>query len=86
NKLPNTRDNIFNNPPNPFKVALLSAYAQDEYAVTPKLKITAGLRLDYSSTGNQPGVDAQLNTTNTNPATGQPLYVSANPTYTNTPF
>ncbi|MCA6446194.1 MAG: TonB-dependent receptor, partial [Chitinophagaceae bacterium] len=41
NKLPNTRDNIFNNPPNPFKVALLSAYAQDEYAVTPKLKITA---------------------------------------------
>jgi len=85
-KLPNTRDNIFSNPPNPFKVALLSAYVQDEYAVSPKLKITAGLRIDYASTGNQPGVDPQLNTTNTNPATGQPLYVSANPTYTNTPF
>ena len=85
-KYPNNRDAIFNNPPNPFKVALLSGYFQDEITVSPKFKLSAGLRLDYSSVSNQPQIDAALNTTNTNSATGAPIYTSAAPTYTNTPF
>ena len=84
-KLTNDRNAIYNNPPNPFNVALLSAYAQDEILVSKKLKLTAGFRLDYAAVGNQPGVDAGLNATNNN-ANGLPAYVSSNPTYTNTAF
>jgi len=78
-KLPNDRNAIYNNPPNPFKVYLLSAYAQDEISLTRKFKITPGLRIDYSTVGNQPSLDPAINTTN-------PNYVSSNPTYSNTPF
>lgn len=85
-KVANDRNVIYNNPPNPFKVALMSAYLQDEISLSRKFKITPGLRLDYSFVGNQPGVDASLNSTNTNATTGNPAYVSANPTYSNTAF
>ena len=80
-KIPNDRDVIFNDPPNPFKVGLMSAYAQDEISVNKKLKLSPGLRFDYSFVGNQPHFDPSISTTNVNPH-----YVSANPTYTNTPF
>jgi hypothetical protein len=79
-KLANDRETIYNNPPNPFTVALMSVYAQDEISLSKRFKLTPGLRVDYSSVGNQPGVDASLNTTN---SAG---YVSANPTYSNTKF
>ena len=69
---------MYNNPPNPFKVSLLSAYAQDEISVSKKFKITPGLRVDYSAVGNQPYYRSGLNTI--------PDYVSPNPTYTHTPF
>lgn len=77
-KFPNDRNSLYNNPPNPFKVSLLSAYAQDEISASKNFKITPGLRVDYSAVGNQPTTDAALNTI--------PDYVSANPTYTHTPF
>jgi len=81
-KLPNDRNSIYNNPPNPFSVALLSAYGQDELTLSKKFKLTLGLRIDYSFVGNQPATDSALATTNT------PPYVSSpNPaTYSNTPF
>jgi hypothetical protein len=70
-----TRNGIYNNPPNPFKVALTSAYFQDEIAVNPKFKLSPGIRFDYSFVGNQPVLDPGLNSTN---AAG---YVTITPTY-----
>lgn len=77
-KLPNDRNSIYNNPPAPFSVALLSVYGQDEISISKKFKLTPGLRIDYSYVGTQPGVDASLNSITD--------YVSANATYTHTPF
>ena len=77
-KYPNNRDAIYNNPPNPFKVALLSAYAQDEITVSPKFKVTPGIRIDYSALANQPVTDPSLNSV--------VEYQSPNPTYSHTPF
>jgi hypothetical protein len=62
-KLVNSRDAIYNNPPNPYKVGLLSAYVQDEITVSKKFKVTPGLRLDYSFAGNQPGLDSNFRAT-----------------------
>ena len=77
-KYPNDRNSLYNNPPNPFKVYLLSAYAQDEIIVNKSFKITPGLRVDYSSLGQQPTTDQALN--------GIADYTPANPTYAHTPF
>ena len=80
-KLPNDRNEIYNNPPNPFSIGSLSAYAQDEITLNKKFRISPGVRFDYSFAGKQPYFDPAIATTNTNPQ-----YVSPNPTYTNTPF
>lgn len=77
-KYPNDRTALYNNPPNPFKVALLSGYLQDEISVTSHLKVTPGIRVDYSALADQPTIDPALNTV--------PDNNSANPTYTNTSF
>jgi len=73
-KLPNDRNQIYNNPPNPFTVALMSVYGQDEITINKKFKLTPGLRIDYSFVGNQPGVDASLNSTVANSQTTAPTY------------
>ena len=78
-KMANDRETIYNNPPNPFNVSLISAYAQDEISVNKRIKITPGFRIDYSTVGSQPGVDSNLNATL---RTTQ----SAVPTYSNTSF
>lgn len=77
-KLPNNRESLYNNPPNPYKVSLLSAYAQDEISVAKNFKVTPGLRIDYSALGDQPTTDPALNTVND--------YYSPAPTYTHTAF
>ena len=77
-KYPNDRNSIYSNPPNPFKVSLLGAYAQDEITASKNFKLTPGLRIDYSALGSQPAIDPSLNSVVT--------YVSPTPTYTNTPF
>ncbi len=77
-KLANDREAIYNNPPNPFTVALMSLYGQDEISISKRVRITPGLRIDYSTVGNQPGVDSSLN--------GTVASTFANPTYSNTPF
>lgn len=77
-KFPNDRNSIYNNPPDPYKVNLLSAYVQDEISVSRNFKVTPGLRVDYSSLADQPITDPALNTIND--------YNSPNPTFTHTPF
>ena len=65
-----TTDNSKNNfetlqnnlPSSEFHVGLMSAYAQDEIAVSPKFKITPGVRFDYSFVGTQPKKDSLINT------------------------
>ena len=79
-KIPNNREYIYNNPPNPYNIGLTSLYAQDEITVSPKFKLSPGIRFDYSFVGSQPYLDPALNSTNST------NYVSANPTFTNTPF
>jgi len=76
-KFPNDRNTLFNNPPNPYTVALTSAYGQDEISVNKDFKVTAGLRLDYSFLGNNLPVDKDFATAKNN---------TTHPTYDNTPF
>ena len=66
-------------PGSDFKVGLLSAYAEDEIAVTKRFKITPGVRVDYSYVGSQPATDASLNAVPDNVNT-------TNPTYSHTSF
>ena len=77
-KRTNDRNDIYSDPPNPYSVALLSAYAQDEVRFSRKFKLTAGFRLDYSFVGSQPGLDADLN--------GTVQDSKAAPSYSATPF
>ncbi len=76
-KYPNDRNALYNNPPNPYKVALMSAYAQDEISFSKKFRLTPGLRIDYPLLNNQIPVDKDFATANNN---------TAHPTYNNTPF
>ena len=76
-KYPNDRNALFNNPPNPFKVALTSVYVQDEIAPSKRFKITPGLRVDYPFLTKQIPADKDFATANNN---------TSSPTYSNTPF
>lgn len=76
-KLPNDRNSIYNNPPSPYSVGLLSAYAQDEISASRNFKLTPGLRIDYSNLGDPIPVDKDFATAANN---------TTSPTYTNTPF
>jgi hypothetical protein len=73
-----TAQSIYNAPPDPFKVNLTSLYAQDEITLAKGLKITPGIRADYSYLDKQPFTDPTINATID--------YISANPTYSHTPF
>jgi len=76
-KFPNDRDALFNNPPNPFHVNLMSVYGEDEITVNKNFKITPGLRVDYPFLGNTIPIDKDFATAKNN---------TSHPTYTNTPF
>lgn len=76
-KYPNDRNTLYNNPPNPFKVALTSAYVQDEISAASNFKITPGLRVDYPFLSKQIPADKDFATAVSN---------TANATYSNTPF
>lgn len=76
-KTPNDRNAIFNNPPSPYKVALLSAYAQDEISISSNCKVTPGLRIDYSALGDPIPVDKDFANAANN---------TNNTTFSNTPF
>lgn len=75
----NTQQNLSDDlPGSGYNVNLLSAYAQDEIAVSKRFKITPGVRVDYSFVNNQPTLDPAVDTTHN--------YTSQNPTYTHTPW
>ena len=76
-KLPNDRNSIYNNPPSPYNVALMSVYGQDEISASRNFKVTPGLRIDYSNLANPIPVDKDFGTAVNN---------TTFPTYTNTPF
>ena len=60
----NGRDALYNDAPGAkFNVNLLSAYAQDEITVTPRFRVTPGLRVDYSGLPKQPALDSTLTKT-----------------------
>ena len=61
-----------------YKVNLTSVYAQDEINFSRQFKLVPGLRLDYPFLTNKFPIDPALNST--------PNYVSADPTFTHTPF
>ena len=53
-------DYNYNNPSASFKVNLLSAYLQDEYQVTDRLKVTPGIRFDLATLPNNPALNSAL--------------------------
>src|SRR5215831_11866994 len=76
-KIPNDRDYLYNNPPNPYKVNLMSLYGQDEISASKSFKLTLGLRVDYPFLGENIPVDKDFATAKNN---------TSHPTYNNTPF
>jgi hypothetical protein len=57
----NNQPSLYENVPGAdFNVNLLSAYAQDEWTIMPGLKITPGLRVDYSGLPTPPPTDTGL--------------------------
>ena len=76
-KYPNDRNSLYNNSPNPFKVALTSVYVQDEISPSKRFKITPGLRVDYPFLTKQIPADKDFATATNN---------TTSPTYSNTPF
>ena len=61
----NDRDYIFNNPYAKFNINLLSAYAQDEITFG-KLKVSPGIRFDYTDLPNKPFLSPQAPSQYTN--------------------
>jgi len=76
-KYPNNREALYNNPPNPYKIALLSAYAQDEIMLSRTFKVMPGLRIDYPHLNKNIPVDKDFATAVSN---------TLNTTYSNTPY
>jgi len=65
-----TRDDIFNNPYAKFKVNMYSAYVQDEIKIGDKLKITPGIRVDYTDLPNKPNLSNQVQNSPNDPNYG----------------
>ena len=61
----NDRDYIFNNPYAQFDINLLSGYVQDEIQLG-NLKLTPGVRFDYTQLPNKPALSSQTPTSFTN--------------------
>ncbi|MFD2940730.1 TonB-dependent receptor [Flavobacterium notoginsengisoli] len=65
-----TRDQIFNNPYAQFNVNLYSAYVQDEIRIGSKLKVTPGVRVDYTDMPTKPKLSAQVQNSPADPNYG----------------
>ena len=61
----NSRDYLFDNPYAKYKVNLLSGYIQDEISLG-RLKVSPGIRFDYTGLPNKPALSAQAPTGYTN--------------------
>ncbi|MEI7510229.1 MAG: TonB-dependent receptor, partial [Flavobacterium sp.] len=65
-----SRDDIFNNPYAKFKVNMYSAYIQDEIKIGEKLKITPGIRVDYTDLPTKPNLSSQVQNSPVDPNYG----------------
>ncbi len=75
----NERDDLYDNlPGSNYKVGLTSVYAEDEISAGKKLKLTPGVRVDYSFLDKKFPIDSALNNTRD--------YISEDPTYSHTSF
>ncbi|MDR6196693.1 carboxypeptidase regulatory-like domain-containing protein [Siphonobacter sp. SORGH_AS_0500] len=74
----NSLDNQFNNPYAHFNVNLLSLYAQDDIQLTDRIKLSPGIRFDYTGLPTKPALSPQVTA-----STGDPNYGT---TYTYTPL
>ncbi|QKZ15251.1 TonB-dependent receptor [Spirosoma sp. KUDC1026] len=74
----NSLDAQFNNPYAHFNVNLFSLYAQDDIQVTDRIKLSPGIRLDYTGLPNKPTLSSQVTS-----SAGDPNYGT---TYTYTPL
>lgn len=73
-----SREKLFNNPYAKFNIDLYSAYVQDEIIIGNRLKITPGIRVDYTNLGNAPDLSPKVNSSPADPNYGT--------TYTYTPL
>ncbi|WP_046578565.1 TonB-dependent receptor [Spirosoma radiotolerans] len=64
----NNLDNQFNNPYAHFNVNLMSAYLQDDIQLTDKLKISPGVRFDYSGLPTKPALSPLVTSSAGDPA------------------
>ncbi len=76
----NGYDDNYNTPSGSFRLNLFSAYLQDEWRVSDRLKITPGLRVDLASLPDKPALNAALVTTPANQA------ATTGATYNHTPW
>lgn len=60
NSAQNNLDYQFNNPYAHFNVNLLSVYAQDEIQISDRIKLSPGIRLDYSGLPTKPTLNSQV--------------------------
>jgi hypothetical protein len=60
NKTDNSYDYNYNNPSAAFNVNLYSAYLQDEWNVTDRLKVSPGIRFDLTSLPTAPALNSAL--------------------------
>ncbi|MGI4738866.1 MAG: carboxypeptidase regulatory-like domain-containing protein [Janthinobacterium lividum] len=80
NKADNSYDYNYNNPSAAFNINFYSAYLQDEWNVTDRLKITPGIRFDISSLPSKPALNSALVNNPQNDAR------TLNQTYAHTPW
>lgn len=72
----NTRDNILANPPAEFRVNMYSVYAEDQYQMTDRFKLTYGIRLDKADMPNKQPLSVKTS--------GAPVDANYGTTYTYT--
>ncbi|RAR70664.1 TonB-dependent receptor [Flavobacterium aciduliphilum] len=65
-----TRDDIFNNPYAKFKVNMYSAYIQDDIKIGNKLKVSPGIRVDYTDLPTKPNLSSQVQNSPVDPYYG----------------
>ena len=80
NKTDNSYDYNYNNPSAAFNITFLSAYLQDEWTVSDRLKITPGVRFDIATLPTKPALNTELVNNAANDAR------TLNQTYTHTPW
>ncbi len=75
----NNRNYQFANPYANFNVNLLSVYFQDDIQVTSKLKVSPGVRIDYTDLPKKPGINPNVPTTASDAANYGTTYTPATP-------